>query len=144
VGFFLALSYFGTDQSQVQRYIAGRSLTESRLGLMFNGFLKIPMQALILFSGVLLFVLHLFVMPPIVFNTTALEQLHASARAAELGTLEARYARAFTRERDAAHAYADSLSSPQQVENAKKALRAAAQEVQALRAEAALDLEHRS
>ena len=50
-GFFLAMSYFGTDQSQVQRYLSGRSVTESRLGLLFNGLLKIPMQALILFVG---------------------------------------------------------------------------------------------
>jgi solute:Na+ symporter, SSS family len=64
-GFFLALSYFGTDQSQVGRYISGRSLTESRLGLLFNGVLKIPMQFVILGSGVLLFVFYLFTMPPV-------------------------------------------------------------------------------
>ena len=55
-GFFLALSYFGTDQSQVQRYLSGRSVTESRLGLLFNGLLKIPMQFVILLIGVLVFV----------------------------------------------------------------------------------------
>ena len=59
-GFFLALSYFGTDQSQVQRYLSGRSITESRLGLLFNGLLKIPMQFLILFVGVMVFVFHQF------------------------------------------------------------------------------------
>ena len=55
-GLFVALSYFGTDQSQVARYLSGKSLTESRLGLMFNGLLKIPMQFVILFIGALVFV----------------------------------------------------------------------------------------
>src|SRR5262245_8485901 len=57
-GFFLALSYFGTDQSQVQRYLSGRSVAESRLGLLFNGVVKIPMQFVILLLGVLLFVFY--------------------------------------------------------------------------------------
>ncbi|MGH7786701.1 MAG: sodium:solute symporter family transporter, partial [Candidatus Binatia bacterium] len=71
-GFFLALSYFGTDQSQVQRYLSGRSLTESRLGLLFNGLFKVPMQFVILLLGVLMFVFYLFTPPPIFFNTPAL------------------------------------------------------------------------
>ena len=58
-GFFLALSYFGTDQSQVQRYLTGKSVKESQLGLMFNAVLKIPMQFFILFIGVMVFVLSL-------------------------------------------------------------------------------------
>ncbi|GIV35766.1 MAG: hypothetical protein KatS3mg032_0145 [Cyclobacteriaceae bacterium] len=62
---FLFLSYFGTDQSQVGRYLGGRNLTESRLGLMFNGLLKIPMQFVILFIGVLVFVFYLFNQPPV-------------------------------------------------------------------------------
>ncbi len=67
-GFFLQLSYFGTDQSQVQRYLSGKSIRESRLGLMFNGLLKIPMQFFILFVGILLFLFYQFVMPPLHFN----------------------------------------------------------------------------
>jgi solute:Na+ symporter, SSS family len=70
-GMFLALSYFGTDQSQVQRYIAGASLRESRLGLMFNAVLKIPMQFFILLLGAMLFVFFQFQRPPIVFNQSA-------------------------------------------------------------------------
>ena len=70
-GFFLALSYFGTDQSQVQRYLAGRSVAESRLGLLFNGMFKVPMQFVILFTGVLVFVFHVFTQPPIFFNAPA-------------------------------------------------------------------------
>ena len=54
------MSYFGTDQSQVQRYLSGRSITESRLGLLFNGLFKVPMQFLILFVGVMVFVFHQF------------------------------------------------------------------------------------
>jgi SSS family transporter len=67
-GMFLALSYFGTDQSQVQRYLSGASLRESRLGLMFNAVLKIPMQFFILLLGALLFVFYQFKPPPVYFN----------------------------------------------------------------------------
>src|SRR5690606_31880376 len=62
-GFFLFLSYFGTDQSQVQRYLSGKSITESRLGLLMNGLVKIPMQFLILFIGVMVFVFFQFYKP---------------------------------------------------------------------------------
>ncbi len=70
-GLFLSLSYFGTDQSQVQRYISGASLRESRLGLMFNAVLKIPMQFAILMLGVLLFVFYQFEPAPLFFNQAA-------------------------------------------------------------------------
>ena len=68
-GMFLALSYFGTDQSQVQRYLSGASLRESRLGLMFNAVFKIPMQFFILLLGALVFVFYQFERPPVFFNT---------------------------------------------------------------------------
>ena len=67
-GTFLALSYFGTDQSQVQRYLSGRTIAESRLGLLANGVLKIPMQFCILFIGAMIFVFFQFVTPPLFFN----------------------------------------------------------------------------
>ncbi len=70
-GMFLALSYFGTDQSQVQRYLSGGSLRESRLGLMFNAVFKIPMQFFILLLGVLIFVFYQFERPPVYFNQAA-------------------------------------------------------------------------
>jgi SSS family solute:Na+ symporter len=73
-GFFLSLSYFGTDQSQVQRYISGSSLRESRLGLMFNAVLKIPMQFFILLLGVMVFVFYQFEPPPFYFNQSAWNQ----------------------------------------------------------------------
>ncbi|MDB6170102.1 MAG: Na+/solute symporter [Verrucomicrobia bacterium] len=76
-GTFLALSYFGTDQSQVQRYLTGASLRESRLGLMFNAVFKIPMQFFILLLGVLVFVFYQFERPPVFFNASA---WHRAAR----------------------------------------------------------------
>ncbi|MBT6169176.1 MAG: sodium:solute symporter [Flavobacteriaceae bacterium] len=74
-GLFLALSYFGTDQSQVQRYISGKSIKESQLGLLFNAVFKIPMQFFILFVGVMVFVFFEFNSAPIHFNPQAIEYL---------------------------------------------------------------------
>ena len=77
-GLFLFLSYFGTDQSQVQRYLAGRSITESRLGLLMNGLVKVPMQFGILLVGVLLFVFYQFSPPPLTFNRPVHDRVAAS------------------------------------------------------------------
>src|SRR5215510_551568 len=90
-GLFLALSYFGTDQSQVGRYLTGKSVTESRLGLMFNALLKVPMQFFILLTGVMVFLFYQFVQPPINFKRPAMEAVRASARAPEMKELESRY-----------------------------------------------------
>jgi solute:Na+ symporter, SSS family len=82
-GTFLMLSYFGTDQSQVQRYLSGASVRESRLGLMFNAVCKIPMQFGILLLGVLIFVFYQFEPPPLFFNSTSaayLAQHHADGK----------------------------------------------------------------
>ncbi len=92
-GMFLALSYFGTDQSQVQRYISGASLRESRLGLMFNAVCKIPMQFFILMLGVMIFVFYQFEQPPIYFNRAALQH------AGHLQGIEADFAKAHATER---------------------------------------------
>lgn len=77
-GFFLALSYFGTDQSQVGRYLTGRSLTESRLGLLMNGMIKVPMQFLILLIGILVFSFYLFHRAPVFFNARQVDRLEHS------------------------------------------------------------------
>lgn len=77
-GFFLALSYFGTDQSQVQRYLTGKSIRESRLGLIFNGLLKVPMQFFILLTGVMVFVFYQINPSPIHFNPLTQEALSES------------------------------------------------------------------
>jgi Na+/proline symporter len=94
-GMFLALSYFGTDQSQVQRYISGASLRESRMGLMFNAICKIPMQFFILILGVMIFVFYLFQQPPIYFNRADLERNHSS----QLQSIEADFAKTHAEER---------------------------------------------
>lgn len=90
-GFFLALSYFGTDQSQVQRYLTGKNVKESRLGLMFNAVIKIPMQFFILFTGVLVFVFYLYVKPPVFFNKTAIENIRGTEHRERLEDLEEKY-----------------------------------------------------
>jgi Na+/proline symporter len=86
-GFFLALSYFGTDQSQVQRYLSGKSMRESQLGLAFNGVFKIPMQFFILFVGVMVFVFYQFNQTPIHFNPAARAAIEASAYKGEYDAL---------------------------------------------------------
>ncbi|HYC57442.1 MAG TPA: sodium:solute symporter [Candidatus Binatia bacterium] len=135
-GFFLALSYFGTDQSQVQRYLSGRSLAESRLGLLFNGMLKIPMQFLILLTGVMVFVFHLFTPAPIFFNEPALQRVASGAHAAELSDLQQRYAEASDGQTEAASAFVDARGDEAAQAHAKAALRSAAAQVETLREEA--------
>ena len=100
-GFFLALAYFGTDQSQVQRYLTARSLKQSRLSLIFNAFVKVPMQFMILSIGVLLFVFYHFERPPLVFNPAEVEQVQASPRGAEFREMEAEHAALHGQRRDA-------------------------------------------
>ncbi|MEB2775403.1 sodium:solute symporter [Algoriphagus sp. D3-2-R+10] len=92
---FLFLSYFGTDQSQVQRYLSGQTLSQSRMGLIMNGFLKIPMQFIILFIGVMVFVFYQFFLPPVVFNKVQTDKLRQSEYAGEFEGLEAEYAENF-------------------------------------------------
>ncbi len=87
-GFFLSLAYFGTDQSQVGRYLGGKSLREIRIGLLFNGVLKIPMQALILLVGALVFVFFLFEPPPLHFNQALRDRAQHTAAAGELAQLD--------------------------------------------------------
>jgi solute:Na+ symporter, SSS family len=136
-GFFLALSYFGTDQSQVQRYLSGRSVAESRLGLLFNGLFKVPMQFVILLIGVLVFVFYLFTPPPIFFNPSALERVTQSPHAGELRVLEGRFASALDARRDAAHAFLEARDAdPGRSLAAREELRRAEGAVGELRAEA--------
>ena len=88
---FLFLSYFGTDQSQVQRYLTGKSLVQSRLGLIMNGLLKIPMQLIILFIGVMVFVFYQFNTPPIFFNKVELNNIKSSNYSNEVNSLENKF-----------------------------------------------------
>lgn len=87
-GFFLQLSYFGTDQSQVGRYITGSSIEQSRLGLLMNGLLKIPMQLGILLLGVLVFVYYQFNTPPLFFNESLVRSLEKTPYQAEIIPLQ--------------------------------------------------------
>ena len=100
-GLFLMLSYFGCDQSQVQRYLSGSSLTESRLSLLFNAFLKVPMQFIILLTGILVFVFFHFEAPPALFNTVASAEF-AKVQSAEKVQAESRYTEAFELRKKAA------------------------------------------
>ena len=94
-GLFLALSYFGTDQSQVQRYLTGTSVTESRLGLIFNAILKVPMQFFILFVGVMVFVFYQFVQPPMFFKQAEMEQIYQTEYSAQVKQLQEDYSSNF-------------------------------------------------
>ena len=94
-GTFLFLSYFGTDQSQVQRYLSGKSLTESKLGLLFNGMIKVPMQFLILFVGIMMFVFYQFTQSPIHFNRENLATLETPQYQPRLDSFQAHYNQVF-------------------------------------------------
>ena len=87
-GMFVALAYFGTDQSQVQRYLTGESVTQSRLALLFNGLAKVPMQFFILFIGVMVFVFFQFVQPPLIFNPVEAGKVKSGVHAQDFRQLE--------------------------------------------------------
>ncbi|WP_312185584.1 sodium:solute symporter [Sphingobacterium sp.] len=94
-GFFLQLSYFGTDQSQVGRYLTGASIKESRMGLIMNGLLKIPMQFAILLIGILVFAYYQFHQPPIFFNQVEIKKLQESKYAPDYQVLEQKHSELF-------------------------------------------------
>jgi SSS family transporter len=101
-GTFLALAYFGCDQSQVQRYLTGRSIGQSRLGLLFNAVAKVPMQFFILFIGAMVFVFFTFEKPPLLFQPVELARVAKDPRFA---AVERRYDQAFSERRQAARDY---------------------------------------
>jgi len=116
-GTFLALSYFGTDQSQVQRYLTGKSIAQSKLSLLFNAFAKIPLQFFILFVGAMVFVFYLFEAPPPLFQKPSLERAQTTAA---WPATETRYHQAFTARRQAALAAAKSSDAIPQFRAAQK------------------------
>src|SRR5262245_20686720 len=99
---FLFLSYFGTDQSQVQRYLSAKSVDEARSSLLVSAYWKIPLQFLVLTVGVLMFTFYLFVNPPMLFNPVHEGKVRASARAADYAALEQQFDAAIAQRRDAA------------------------------------------
>jgi Na+/proline symporter len=105
-GLFLMLSYFGCDQSQVQRYLTAKSVQEGRESLLMSAFFKIPLQAIVLLTGVLVFVFYLFNQPPMLFNREHAERIEKSSRAGEFRALEAEFGQAFEQRRAAASALA--------------------------------------
>ena len=137
-GCFLALSYFGTDQSQVGRYLTGQSVAQTRLGLLTNGILKVPMQFVILLAGAMVFVFYQFVPHPVVFNPVEAERARSGPHAAAFQRIETEH-RAITearavraREYVAAERSGDEAASA----SAREALREAQSRAQAKRAEA--------
>jgi Na+/proline symporter len=98
-GFFLALSYFGADQSQVQRYLAGGSLVASRFGLLFNAVVKVPMQFLILLLGAMVFLFYQFEEPPVCFNQPAFQRGVALGHGRELNALQQQFDETFAQKR---------------------------------------------
>ena len=113
-GFFLQLSYFGTDQSQVQRYLGGSSAAESRMGLMFNAILKIPMQFFILFTGVMVYVFYVFYNPPLHFKETSVEIVENSAFSEEYRAVDEEYQRVLEERKLAANNFAEKGLSDEQ------------------------------
>jgi SSS family solute:Na+ symporter len=101
-GLFLMLGYFGCDQSQVQRYLTARSVDAGRYSLMMSAFAKIPLQMLILLTGVLMFVFYLFNQPPMLFNSAHDAEVQTSGRAAEYAALDEQFGQAYATRRQAA------------------------------------------
>ena len=134
-GLFLSLSYFGTDQSQVQRYIGGASLREGRLGLMFNAVVKIPMQFVILMLGALLFVFYQAAPHPVFFNRA---EWSRHAQDGRFRAIEANHAEALAQTRSAIAAWtqARAADDPARQATARAVMVAASDRAQAIRAEA--------
>ena len=137
-GFFLQLSYFGTDQSQVARYLTGQSVAQSRLGLLFNGLFKIPMQFGILFLGVMVFVFYQFAPAPLFSNPVEARKVVAGAHGEEWRRLEERHGIALDARREHARAFVAARRShdPAARAEAAQGLEAAEREVTRLKGEA--------
>jgi len=136
-GTFLQMSYFGTDQSQVQRYLTGSSVTQSRLGLLFNGMVKVPMQFGILLVGATVFAFYQFAAPPVFFNPVETARVRASVHGGRFADVEARYVTAHGEQEARARDLASALRRHDGGEaGAVAAYRAASARSGSLRAEA--------
>jgi Na+/proline symporter len=124
-GTFLALSYFGTDQSQVQRYLSGSSVTQSRMGLLLNGIIKVPMQFFILLIGAMVFVFYQFITPPIFFNPVEDSRMRNSSYAVEYLKLEGEFKEVHQRKKEAINNLVTALENgnDQLIENESKKVR---------------------
>jgi SSS family transporter len=135
---FLFCSYFGTDQSQVQRYLTARSIDEARGSLLMSAYWKIPLQALVLLVGVFMFVFYLFTPAPMLFNTVHERELREGPRASDYAALETRFTAADQGRKVAGEALAaaDSAGDPSSLTAARTAFTAREAEVRAIRGEA--------
>jgi Na+/proline symporter len=134
-GLFLHLSYFGCDQSQVQRYLTAKSLNQARHSLLMSAFVKIPLQVLVLTVGVFMFLFYVFNQPPMLFNAEHLKTVEQSARANEYRQLERAFNISYQERRDAAGAMARAEGAAR--ETARERFRTATADMQAIRATAA-------
>jgi len=134
-GFFLSLSYFGTDQSQAQRYMSGQSVRDSRLGLMFNALLKVPMQFMILLLGVLVFVFYQWEKPPATFLPDSMIQEIVDMETDAYRDLEDAFESTFDRQRSALTDYVDAIRSGDSANEqaAKTRVEASGQEIREAR-----------
>jgi Na+/proline symporter len=135
-GLFLSLSYFGCDQSQVQRYLTARSVEEGRHSLYMSAFVKIPLQALILLTGVFMFVYFVFHPAPMLFNRAPLDRIQASPRAAEFSALEAEFRAAHEQRRTAGDALGQAAESGPVTSQVKETFLAADEQMRDVRARA--------
>lgn len=137
-GTFVALAYFGTDQSQVQRYLTGQSITQSRLALMFNGLAKVPMQFFILMIGVMVFVFYQFTAPPLFFNPVETEKIKASSFGQEYVAIEERFQSAVEHKAERIREYLDAkeTGTVDAIERSKSVLKEEEEKIQELRASA--------
>ncbi len=136
-GMFVALAYFGTDQSQVQRYLTGASVTQSRLGLLFNGLAKVPMQFFILLLGAMVFAFYQFERPPLFFNPVEVEKVRESPLGAHFAALESKYDLVASQKSDAVKDFlkAKELGEEKNIDEAKAKLMAASAESERIRSE---------
>jgi SSS family transporter len=134
-GLFLHLSYFGCDQSQVQRYLTAKSLTQARHSLLMSAFVKIPLQVLVLMVGVFMFLFYVFNQPPMLFNAEHQAQIEQSPRAAEYRQLETAFAASYQARRDAAVSMAHTDGTDRAA--ARERFRTAGDDMLAIRGQAA-------
>jgi solute:Na+ symporter, SSS family len=132
-GMFLALAYFGCDQSQVQRFLTARSVSEGRTSLLMSAFVKIPMQVFILFIGVMVFVFYQFVQPPMIFKADDRAKIE---RSAEYQALNTEYVRAFQERREAAFNYAKTPKEASRADDARRSYMLANMELNDIRGRA--------
>jgi len=115
-GLFLQLSYFGADQSQVQRYLTGENIAQSRIGLLVNGIVKVPMQFIILFIGAMLFVFYQFIQPPLFFDPVATKNIKKSIHAEKYEALENEHKKVFEEKRTDLNNLVSSMNSDDESE----------------------------